>query len=346
MKHKTLGQTDIQITDICLGTMTWGNQNSEAEGHEQMDYALEKGVFFWDTAEMYAVPPSEETYGRTETIIGKWFHKTGKRKEVVLASKIAGPGPDYIRGGKQPIDKKNLNEALEASLKRLQTDYIDLYQLHWPNRPFYHFQKHWDFAPEFDAKRVEENFLEVLETLNSFIQHGKIRAIGLSNESAWGAMTYLRLAEKYNLPRMASIQNEYNLLCRIFEPDLSELALAENMGLLAWSPLARGMISGKYLDGAKPKGARLSLETRPDRRSSPSTDEAIRAYMSVAEKHGLDVCQMAIAFTLTRPFVSSSIIGATSMRQLKTNIAAAELKLSQETLDDIHQVYRKFPMVY
>ena len=346
MQYRKLGRTDLDVSLIGLGTMTWGNQNIESEGHEQMDYALDQGINFWDTAEMYAVPPSAETYGKTEEIIGNWFASRGKREDVILASKIAGPGLGWVREGKAVIDRVNILEAVENSLKRLQTDYIDLYQLHWPNRGSYHFQQHWTYNPKFSADAVEDNFIEVLETMDELIKAGKIRHIGLSNETAWGTMKWLQLSEKHNLPRMASIQNEYSLLCRLFEQDLQEIALVEECGLLAWSPLARGILSGKYIDGARPERTRVSMETRPEYRMTDQCNAAVKAYVGVAEKHGLDVCQMAIAFVNERNFVTSNLIGATTMEQLKNNIAAIDLKLSADVLADIDAVFRDYPVPY
>lgn len=345
MKYKKLGRTGIDVSLICLGTMTWGRQNTEGEGHEQMDYALDQGVNFWDTAEMYAVPPTADTYGKTEEIIGTWFAKTGRRDEVVLASKIAGPGLSWVRNGQNIIDRKNILEAVEGSLKRLQTDYIDLYQLHWPNRGSYHFRQNWNYSPEFEKSAVLENFQEVLETADELIKAGKIRAIGLSNETAWGTTEWARMAEEKNLPRMASIQNEYSLLDRKFEPDLQEVALQEDVGLLAWSPLATGMLSGKYLDGKRPEGTRWTLESSHPR-DTENAQAAVRAYIDVAEKHGLDICQMALAFVNSRPFVTANIIGATSMEQLKTNIASIDLELSNDVIADIEAVRKKYPMPY
>ncbi|MGN7437348.1 MAG: aldo/keto reductase [Alcanivorax sp.] len=345
MKYKKLGRTNIDVSLICLGTMTWGRQNSEAEGHEQMDYALDQGVNFFDTAEMYAVPPTAETYGKTEEIIGTWFAKTGNRDKVVLATKIVGPGLPWIRDADHIIDRKNITEAIEASLKRLQTDYIDLYQLHWPNRGSNHFGQHWSFNPKFHMQEVEDNFLEVLETMNELIKAGKLRNIGLSNETAWGTMKWLRMAEEKGLPRMASIQNEYSLLCRLFDGDLQEVALAEQCGLLAWSPLATGMISGKYLKGKRPKGSRWTLLNNPPR-DNKIAQEAVAAYMKVAKKHGLDVCQMALAFVNSRPFVTANIIGATTMDQLKSNIASVEIELTPDCLNDIETVRRQYPVPY
>jgi aryl-alcohol dehydrogenase-like predicted oxidoreductase len=346
MEYRKLGRTGLDVSLICLGTMTWGNQNTEAEGHEQMDYAIAQGINFFDTAEMYAVPPSPQTFGKTEEIIGTWFKARKNRDKIILASKIAGPGLSWIRGGNFLIDRKNILEALEGSLQRLQTDYIDLYQLHWPNREDYHWGKSWDFTVTDDAKQEKENFLEVLQTLDECIKAGKIRHIGLSNESAWGTMQYLKIAEENNLPRMASIQNEFSLLCRIFEPDLNEIAMFEDIGLLAWSPLAGGMISGKYLGGARPKGTRWAQDTRPNFRDSKQGNSAVEAYIKVAKKHGLDVCQMALAFVNMQPFVTANIVGATSMEQLKTDIASINIMLSKDVLKDIETVRRDYPAPY
>lgn len=347
MEYRKLGRTGLDVSHICLGTMTWGNQNTEKQGHEQMDYALTRGINFFDTAEMYAVPPSAETYGKTETIIGTWFADRKNRDQIILASKIAGPGLPWVRGGNAQINRTNILSALEDSLKRLQTDYIDLYQLHWPNRPEYHWGKQWGFDPSSEnAAAVLDDLLETLQTLDDCVKAGKIRYIGLSNESAWGTMQYLHLAEKYNLPRMASIQNEYSLLCRLFEPDLSEVALYEGVGLLAWSPLAGGLMSGKYLDGARPKGSRWSIDDRHQHRDTPQCAAALRAYMAVAEKHGLDICQMALAFVNRQPFVTANIIGATTIEQLKTNIDSINIALSDDVLADIESVRRAYPMPY
>ena len=347
MKYRKLGRTDLEVSLICLGTMTWGRQNTLKDGHEQMDYAVEQGINFFDTAEMYAVPPTPETYGKTETIIGEWFAKTGKRQDIILASKIAGPGMPWVRNGHNRIDRKNMLEAVEDSLKRLQTDYIDLYQLHWPNRPNYHWSAQWGFNPvNQNVRAIEDNLLEILETFDELIKAGKVRHAGLSNESAWGTMQFLRLAEKHNLPRVVSIQNEYSVLCRLFEPDLAEIAMYEDVGLLAWSPLGGGMISGKYLDGARPPGTRWSIDERPNFRDTPQANDAVRAYIALAEKYGLDVCQMANAFVNSRPFLTSNIIGATSMEQLKSNIASIDITLPKECLDDIAALRKKYPMVY
>jgi len=295
---------------------------------------------------MYAVPPNAETYGKTETIIGNWFNARKNREKVILATKIAGPGMAWVREGNNTIDRKNILLAVEGSLTRLKTDYIDLYQLHWPNRGSYHFGQIWDYAPNFDKAAVEANFIEVLETLDELIKAGKIRHIGLSNETAWGTCKWLELSEKYKLPRMASIQNEYSLMARHFEPDLSEISLHEDCGLLAWSPLTRGLISGKYLNGAMPEGTRLAIDSRKEHRANPQTDATIEAYMALAKEHHLDVCQMALAFVNQQPFVTSNLIGATSMEQLKSNIDSINLTLSQEVIDGIKTVRRRFPMSF
>ncbi|MCI0506256.1 MAG: aldo/keto reductase [Gammaproteobacteria bacterium] len=342
MEYRKLGRTELAISAIGLGTMTWGFQNTQAEGFEQMDYALERGINFFDTAEMYAIPPSAETFGTTETIIGKWFASRKRRDEVILATKITGPGLAWIRDG-SIINKENIRLALEGSLTRLQTDYIDLYQLHWPNRGSYHFGKTWNYAPKFNVQKEQDNFLEVLHTIKEQIQAGKIRHFGLSNETAWGITKWLQLAEQHDLPRVVSIQNEYSLLCRYFEPDFSEIAINEDCGLLAWSPLCRGLLSGKYLNGARPEGARLTIETRPEHRITPITDAAVSRYAELAKRHELDVCQMAIAFVNSKPYVSSTLIGATNMTQLKTNIDSISLKLSDEVNAEIATIRREYP---
>jgi len=346
MKTRKLGRSGLDVSLICLGTMTWGMQNNEAEGHAQMDYALDQGVNFWDTAEMYAVPPSAETYGKTEEIIGSWFKANkARRGEVILASKVAGPGIGWIRGGHYKIDRQNILEAVENSLKRLNTDYIDLYQLHWPNRGSYHFSQHWRFNPDFDTPSVEENFIEVLETLSELIKEGKIRHIGLSDETAWGTMKYLELGNKHNLPRMVSIQNEYSLLCRLFECDLAEIAVAEDCGLLAWSPLATGMLSGKYLDGARPEGTRWTLLNSLSR-DTPQANAAVKRYIEIANDHGLEPTQMALAFVNSRTFVTANIIGATSIEQLRSNIESINVVLSEDVLSEIEAVYKDYPIPF
>lgn len=338
MKYNSLGRTDLKVSEICLGTMTWGRQNTEKEGHAQIDMALDKGVNFMDTAELYAVPLSAETYGATEEIIGTWFQQNGQRDKWIVASKVVGAGISWIRDG-APINKQSIRAAVEGSLKRLQTDYIDLYQLHWPNRGSYHFEKSWTYDPFPQPKNEPaSDFLEALQTLGDLVDEGKIRHIGLSNESAWGTMQYLKLAEEHNLPRVASIQNEYNFLRRYYDLDLAELAHHEDVGLLAFSPLATGVITGKYLDGAVPKGTRGEVQ-KGLYRANALTDPAVKKYIQLAKKHDLDISQMAIAFCLSKPFMTAAIIGATSLKQLKTNIGAADITLSEEVLAGIQAIF-------
>jgi aryl-alcohol dehydrogenase-like predicted oxidoreductase len=345
MKFNTLGRTDISVSEICLGTMTWGTQNTESEAHAQMDYAIEQGVNFFDTAELYPTTPvSAETYGRTEDYIGAWLKKRGKRDDIVLATKIAGAGRPHIRNGRS-ITPETIREAVDASLKRLQTDYIDLYQIHWPNRGHYHFRNSWSFdATTQDRETSVTDIAEKLETLGELVKAGKLRAIGLSNETAWGTMQYVKIAEAKGLPRVASIQNEYSLLYRTFDLDLAEVAHHEQVGLLAYSPLGAGLLSGKYLDGARPEGSRGTINKDLGGRMQPLQEPAVKAYLDVAKKHGLDFSQMALAFCLTRPFMTSVIIGATTMDQLKADIGAAEVTLSDEAMKDIADVFRRYPM--
>jgi aryl-alcohol dehydrogenase-like predicted oxidoreductase len=346
MIYRKLGTTNLEVSALTLGTMTWGRQNTEEEGHAQMDMALEHGINFFDTAEMYAVPPTPDTYGKTETYIGNWFAKKKNRHSVILASKIAGVGLRWIRGG-EGIDRKNLIIALDESLRRLQTDYIDLYQLHWPNRGSYHFGQFYNYNPNPEATQsVLENFEEVLQTLQEFVQKGKVRHVGLSNETAWGVMQYLKLSSEKNYPRMVSIQNEYSLLYRLFEPDLSEIALREKIGLLAWSPLATGMLSGKYANGKIPQGTRWTILRKHNQRNTKQAHGAVDAYTGVAQKHGLNPVQMALAFVTSRPFVTSNIIGATSTEQLKVNLDSIHVTLSPEVLADIDSVRRDYPIPF
>lgn len=341
MKMKKLGRTDISVSEICLGTMTWGKQNTEAEGHAQMDYAIAHGINFFDTAEMYAVPPDASTYGKTEEIIGSWFKNTGRRNDIVLASKVAGGGRPWVRGGRG-IDGPSVREAVEGSLRRLQTDRIDLYQIHWPRRGHYHFEGSWDYNPYLqDREAVVPNMLEVLQVMGELVKEGKILHFGLSNESAWGTMQYLKLSMELGLPRVQTIQNEYNFLRRYYDMDLAELAFHEDVGLLAYSPLAAGAIAGKYLGGVLPEGTRGAVAGSAYR-NNQYTEPAIRAYIELAEKHGLDVCQMAIAFCLTKPFMTSVIIGATTMEQLKVNIAAADVELSEPVMNEIQQIFMRY----
>jgi len=345
MKMNRLGRTDILVSEICLGTMTWGSQNSAEEAFAQMDYALEHGVNFFDTAELYPTTPlSAETYADTERLMGDWFEKTGKRDQVVLATKVAGPGRPYIREGK-PITGAVVKQALDASLKRLKTDYVDLYQIHWPNRGHFHFRGAWNYNPyKQDKAQAASDIAEILEALGDCVKAGKLKAFGLSNETTWGTQKYLSLAEAKGLPRVATIQNEYNLLYRHYDLDLAELSHHEDVGLLAYSPLAGGILSGKYLDGQKPAGSRGSINGDIGGRLVPQQQAATRAYVDLAKKHGLDPSAMAVAFCLTRPFMASVIIGATTMDQLKVNIGTADLKLSDEVMTEIAKIHREYPM--
>lgn len=345
MKYNPLGRTDIKVSEICLGTMTWGTQNTEAEGHEQMDYAVSQGVNFFDTAELYPVTPlSEETYGDTETIIGTWFAKRQKRDDIILATKVAGPGRPYIEDGAGYSPGK-IKRACEKSLKRLQTDYIDLYQIHWPNRGHYHFRNHWNYAPENTTEQqAKDDIAMILETLAELIKEGKVREFGLSNESAFGTLQYVKLAEKFDLPRPVSIQNEYSLLCRLFDLDMAEPSLHEDVGLLAFSPLAAGVLTGKYENGVVPEGSRMTVSSDMSGRYNEFSKPAVAAYLDIAKRHNLDPAQMALAFCLQRAFMTSAIIGATSVDQLKTNIAAKDVVLSEEVKAEIAGVHRKWPM--
>lgn len=339
MDYRPLGRTDLRVSSICLGSMTWGNQNTEAEGHEQLDYALDQGINFVDTAEMYAVPAREHTYGSTETIIGNWFANRKNRDKVILATKVAGPAArlHYVRGGQNRLDKKNIEAAIDASLTRLQTDYVDLYQLHWPNRSTNFFSS-LGYEHKEDDDYIDPE--ETLDALEGIVKAGKVRHIGVSNESAWGVMRFLHLAEKHGKPRMVSIQNPYSLLNRSFEVGLAECAMREQCGLLSYAPVAAGFLTGKYLGGARPPGSRIVVFQENSRYDNPNGDKAIGRYVGIAKKHGLDPAQMAIAFVTSRPFTTSAIIGATSMDQLTNAIGAADLTLSQTVLDELEEVQR------
>jgi aryl-alcohol dehydrogenase-like predicted oxidoreductase len=344
MKTRRLGRSDIFVSELCLGTMTWGSQNSEAEGHAQMDRAFDAGVNFLDTAEMYPTTPrSKETVGRTEEIVGTWLARPGNRARAVVATKITGAGSREVRDG-APITAATFREALEGSLKRLRTDTIDLYQLHWANRGSYHFRQSWHFDPT-GQRRAETlaNMLEVLEEAGRAVKAGKIRLFGLSNETVWGTMQYLRLADEHGLPRCASVQNEYNLLNRFADTDFAEMSHHEDVGLLPFSPLAAGLLTGKYMDGAVPAGSRKSMQADLYGRDNPVSRAAVAEYVEVARRHGLDPAQMALAFCRTRPFIASTIIGATSMEQLENDLKAGELELSKDVLDDIAKVHRRYP---
>ncbi len=340
MRYRKLGHTDIKVSEICLGTMTWGDQNTEAEAHEQLDYALDHGVNFIDTAEMYPVPPSGETCYRTEEYIGNWIKSRGNRDKFILTSKIAGPvAPTHpmtwLRNGETRFNKDHLTRALDASLGRLQTDYLDLYQLHWPDRNVPKFGGREYIPANEDITPIEET----LSVLNDFVKQGKIRSIGLSNETAWGVMKFLSTAEKMGMERIVSVQNSYSLLNRTYELSLSEVSDRENIGLLAYSPLSFGVLSGKYLHGAMPADSRNALYDRYRRSLAPKAVAATEKYVALAKAHDLNPAQLAIKFVCDRPFVTSAIIGATKMTQLKTNIDATNIELSEDILTSIAEIH-------
>lgn len=342
MKYTTLPNTDIKVSKICLGSMTWGNQNTESQGHEQLDYAIDQGINFVDTAELYPVPAEAETQGRTSKIIGTWFKKTGQRDKIILASKIAGVGDYTAHIRKTGFSAEAIHNAVDNELKRLQTDYIDLFQLHWPERQTNYFGvRDYKHNPN-DA--WQDNFNKVLHTLDAIIKSGKVRHIGVSNERSWGVMRYLEESKAHNLPRMATIQNPYSLLNRTFESDLAEVSLRENIGLLAYSPMASGSLSGKYIDGKMPENSRFQLFPRfSGRYSSPQANEAVKAYFKIAEAHGLSLAQMALAFVNQRPFITSNIIGATNLQQLKENIGSINVTLNESLLEQINAVHNAIP---
>ena len=341
MNYRKLGNTDLDVSTICLGTMTWGEQNTQEEGFEQMDYALDQGINFFDTAELYAIPPKEETFGKTEEIIGNWFKKKNNRSKVILATKISGPGLSWIRGGENQYDKKNLTEAVDQSLRRLQTDYIDLYQLHWPERKSNYFGR---LGYEHKDDSEWNNFEDILNALNEIIKSGKINYIGLSNETAWGLSKFLEISKTNNLPRVMSVQNPYNLLNRTYEVGLAETSVREKSGLLAYSPLASGIMSGKYRNGAMPDGSRMKLfGDRFPRYKTKNATSAVEEYYKIAKKHNLNLAQMSLKFCELQPFMTSVIIGATTMEQLKTDIESVNVNLSDEVIKEINEVQKIYP---
>ena len=341
MKFRKLGNTDLKVSLICLGTMTWGEQNSEKEAHEQMDFASEKGVNFFDTAELYAVPPKAETYGLTEKIIGNWFEKRKNRDKIILASKVAGPGCDWIRGGGNNFTEKKMAEALEGSLKRLKTDYIDLYQLHWPERSTNCFGRR-DYVFKEDERKWND-FEAILQALDKFIKSGKIRYIGMSNETPFGLSKYLELSRSKNLPRMMSVQNPYSLVNRTYEVGMSEISIREKCGLLVYYPLAAGALTGKYRNGKMPKNARLTLFKGWERMLNPLAMKAYDEYYKLAKENNITMVQLAQAFVNSRPFVTSNIIGATTMDQLKENIESIKIELSKEIIEKINFIHNNNP---
>lgn len=350
MKYVPLGRTGLKVSRVCLGTMTWGTQNTQADADVQIEYALANGVNFMDTAEMYSIPPNAESYGKTETIIGDWLSRhPSRRQEFVLATKIAGPGLSYIRKG-GPITGESIVSSVEASLKRLKTDYIDLYQLHWPNRSTPHFAKHFPGDISFtdlDRKAQSAQMLDILQGIDKCVKAGKIRHFGLSDDTTWGINEYIRLSDQHGLPRVASIQNEFSLLHAKDWPYLIENCVHEDVAYLPWSALAAGALTGKYLGGARPEGSRWSYAQRNGIfRDTPHVEKAVTAYLEVAKKHGITPAQLALAWCDQVDGVSSTIIGATSLSQLKEDMAAFELVLSEEALKDIMTVFKEYPVPF
>ena len=341
MKFKKLGTTDLDVSLICLGTMTWGTQNTEKDAFEQMDYSIESGINFFDTAELYSVPPNSESYGKTETMIGNWFEKRKNREKIILATKVAGPGCNWIRGGGNNFDEKSIGEAINGSLKRLKTDYIDLYQLHWPERSTNFFGRR-DYT--LDSEEGDWNSFEsVLKALEKFIKSGKIRYIGMSNETPYGLSKYIELSKNKNLPRMMSVQNPYNLVNRTYEIGMSEISIREKCGLLVYYPLATGALSGKYRNGQMPKNSRQALFKGWERHLNPLAMNAYEEYHKLAKEYNMTMAQLAQAFVNSRPFVTSNIIGATTMDQLKENIDSVNIELSDEIMKKINVIHNNNP---
>lgn len=345
MQYRPLGRTNINVSVITLGTMTWGEQNTEAEAHSQLDLAVERGINLIDVAEMYPVPPKPETQGLSERYLGTWLKKSGKRDQLLIATKATGPArkphnPRHIRGGINHFDRKGLSDALHGSLDRLQLDYVDLYQLHWPDRSVNSFgQLNYNHIDNEETVAIEET----LRLLSEFVKAGKIRHIGLSNETSWGVAQFLRAAEKFDLERVVTIQNPYNLLNRLFEINLAEFAHREQVGLLAYSPLAFGVLSGKYLNGARPAAGRLTLFDRFVRYSNPQVEAATAAYVALARKYQIDPAQLALAYVNSRPFVTSNIIGATTLEQLRSNIDSVSVEITPEIIDGIEAIHKTQP---
>ena len=341
MNFKKLGNTDLKVSTICLGTMTWGEQNTQKEAFQQMDYAEDCDINFFDTAELYAVPPNKKTYGKTEEIIGNWFKQKNNREKIVLATKISGPGLSWIRDGGLQYTEKNIKKAIDDSLKRLKTDFIDLYQLHWPERNTNYFGR---LGYEHTEEKKWNDFKSILEILKKFINQGKIRYIGLSNETAWGLSKFLEISKIFELPKMMSVQNPYNLLNRTYEIGLAEISIREKSGLLAYSPLAFGFLSGKYRNNNLPEGSRMKLfEDFFPRYKSNSATKAIEDYYKIAKKYNLSLTQMSLAFINSRSFVTSNIIGATTMEQLKENVGSLNIKIDKEIIQEINSIHKNNP---
>ena len=341
MKFKKLGNTDLEVSLICLGTMTWGCQNSEKDAFEQMDYSISQGVNFFDTAEIYSVPPSSDTYGKTEVMIGNWFKKRKNRDKIILASKVAGPGCDWIRGGGNNFDEKKIGEAIDGSLKRLKTDYIDLYQLHWPERSTNFFGRR-DYS--YNNKEGEWNSFEnILDALGKYIKSGKIRYIGMSNETPYGLSRYLEISKNKGAPRMMSVQNPYNLVNRTYEIGMSEISIRQKCGLLVYYPLAAGALSGKYRNGEMPKNSRMTLFKGWQRHLNPLAMRAYDEYYKLAKDFNLTMVQLAQSFVNSRPFVTSNIIGATTMEQLKENIDSVNIDFTDEMMERVDKIHNENP---
>ncbi len=341
MKFKKLGTTDIDVSLICLGTMTWGTQNTEKDAFEQMDYAVSQGINFFDTAEIYSVPPTSDSYGKTEIMIGNWFEKRKNRDKIILASKVAGPGCNWIRGGGNNFDEKKIGEAIDGSLKRLKTDYIDLYQLHWPERSTNFFGRR-DYS--FDNKEGNWNSFEsILEALEKYIKSGKIRYIGMSNETPYGLSRYLEISKNKGAPRMMSVQNPYNLVNRTYEIGMSEISIREKCGLLVYYPLAAGGLSGKYRNGKMPKDSRMALFKGWERHLNPLAMQAYDKYFKLAQDFNLTMVQLAQSFVNSRPFVTSNIIGATTMEQLKENVESINIEFTDEMMDKVNEIHNNNP---
>ena len=347
MKMIPLGRTDIMVSDWCLGTMTYGNQTPQDDAHRQIDMALDAGINFVDTAEMYPVNPiSAETVGNSERVIGEWIKATGRRDDVVVATKVSGDNPGWVRGG-AGYSGAMMADAIDASLARLQTDVIDLYQMHWPLRGSYMFRQNWTYDPSGqDRAETLDHMADVLRALGDAVKAGKIRAIGMSNESAWGMTKWMDVAGAEGLPRMASVQNEYSLLCRIYDTDMAEVAVNEDVTLLSFSPLATGLLTGKYQNGAVPAGSRLSINDDLGGRMTPRTLPAVQAYMDVAARHGLDPAHLAMAWQGTRPFPVSAIFGATTTEQLAHLLKGRDVALPDDVLAEIDTAHRAHPMPY